>query len=185
MKSFKLSIIFCAITSGASLFGDNNAPQADWRNPSDYVTELLENSTTLYRGSDDWKISMQKDGATARTKFTRSGTDADVQGVLNAEFDLKNHNGLIEINTTITGVQTDKAASFDKLPDIVNSIAMPAEQSDAFTRCLHKRKLFFDEKTQRSAVQVTTTCTSKMPGDFAELLAMRKAFKDNFPQQSK
>lgn len=184
MKSFKLSVMFCVITSGASLFGDNNVPQVDCLHPSDYVTALLEESKTLYRGSDDWKKLIQTNGATAKTMLARSITDSKEQNILNAKFDLKNNNGSIEIDTVITDIQTDKASTIDKALDLLKLISVPAsDQSDEFTRCHHTRKLFFDEETQQSEVRFSTKCTTKMPYDWFRILIARKEFRDNLQQQ--
>lgn len=184
MKNFKLSVMFCVITSGASLFGDNNVPQVDCLNPSDYVMALLEESKTLYLGSDDWKESIQTKGTTAKTMLARSVTDSKEQNTLNAKFDLKNNNGSIEIDTVITDIQMDKASTIDKALDLLKLISVPAsDQSDEFTRCHHTRKLFFDEETQHAEVKFSTKCTTKMPDEFFELLVRRKQFRDNLQQQ--
>lgn len=78
MKNFQLILVLSALTPGSMAFGAGNIPHnheidaQELSSPTDHVLKRLALSKTLVRSSQDWKETIHKDGAIARTALAQT-----------------------------------------------------------------------------------------------------------------
>lgn len=186
MKNFKLFVMYCALTSGASLFGTINLDDVD---TTGHVMPLLAKSATLFRSSKDWQNSIQTDGATAET-VVASTHIMNYQGlaavIYNKSHELNPYHlmedadsgrftikkiaeGPVEIHATLTQTGVRKARSekdtleWKKEAEELNNKEFSV--SDKYTHCKSIMKFAFNEKLNRVEVKATHKCDTIMQYD--------------------
>lgn len=158
---------------------------ADCATPGEYVMQFLKDSTTLNRGSQDWKSDLDSDTIEtvyARTHLTmyaglaargyheshKSSNMHKSENAVSARFSIKRNSGdTVEVASTVIATEIERAETQEDKKRLKMLAATKngkrEEQADYTTKCTHTHKWHFDEKSQKLEKKLIAECLSRMP----------------------